>query len=120
MSQKRSRRPFALNLRKRNLCSVKANAFCELFTSYWRLVFFFKHEMGMPWLITAGSGFRLYSRHVRLRRLTVEIGSFSAPRAAPIDKLYRWFMRMGVKVVSVEKRDTPTRYYLFYVRVEYE
>jgi hypothetical protein len=26
---------------------------------------------------------------------------------------------MGVKVVSVEKRDTPTRYDLFYVRVVY-
>jgi hypothetical protein len=28
-------------------------------------------------------------------------------------------MRMGVKVVSVERRDTPTRYDLFYVRVVY-
>ena len=27
---------------------------------------------------------------------------------------------MGVKVVSVERRDTPTRYDLFYVRVEYD
>jgi hypothetical protein len=26
---------------------------------------------------------------------------------------------MGVKVVSVEKRDTPTRYDLFHVRVVY-
>jgi hypothetical protein len=57
---------------------------------------------------------------VRLRRRTVEIGSFSAPRAAPIEKVYRWFMRMGVKVVSVERRDTPTRYDLFYVRVVYD
>jgi hypothetical protein len=29
-------------------------------------------------------------------------------------------MRMGVEVVSVERRDTPTRYDLFYVRVEYD
>ncbi len=27
---------------------------------------------------------------------------------------------MGVKVVSVERRDTPTRYDLFNVRVEYD
>ena len=27
---------------------------------------------------------------------------------------------MGVEVVSVERRDTPTRYDLFYVRVEYD
>ena len=27
---------------------------------------------------------------------------------------------MGVKVVSVEKRDTPTRYDLFHVRVVYD